>query len=285
MTSQIKTMLLLAVLSAMIIFLGGAMGGRAGLMLALGLALIMNVGSYWFSDRIVLRMYRARELTLAEAPALHGMVEDLAHAAGVPKPRVCLIPSESPNAFATGRDPAHAVVAVTQGILRLLSSDELRGVLAHEMGHIANRDILIQTVAGVMASVIMYLASMFRWAAFLGVGRGDDSDGEGGGSPLAALALAIVAPIAAMLVQMAISRSREFLADETGAKLSRAPRALASALEKLSAVSERVPMRTGSEATAHLFIVTPFTASRIFNLFSTHPPMEERVARLRRMTV
>ena len=281
MTSQIKTILLLGLLSGLILFIGRAMGGNGGLAVALVIALVMNVGSYWFSDKIVLATYRARELSPSEAPMLHRMVEELAHNAGIPKPRVCLVPEETPNAFATGRNPQHAVVAVTDGILRLLSPEELRGVLAHEIGHIANRDILVQGIAGVLATVVMYAANMMQFAAIFGGGR--SSDGEsGGGGVFGSLLLAILAPVAAMLIQFAISRSREFLADATGARLCGNPHALASALGKLTSYSRQIPMHHGSPATAHMFIVNPF-AGGLKNLFSTHPPVEERVARLEAM--
>ena len=279
MTSQLKTALLLVLLTALILFIGQAMGGRTGLIVAFGFALIMNVGSYWFSDKIVLTMYRAKELSPSEAPMLHAMVEDLAKNAGIPKPRVCLIPDDSPNAFATGRNPQHAVVAVTQGIMRLLSPDELRGVIAHEIGHITNRDILVQSIAGVLASVVMVLANMMQWAAIFGGGR---SDGEGGGNVFSALLVALLAPIAASLIQFAISRSREYLADATGAKLCGNPLSLASALGKLGAYSKQVPMQQGSPATAHMFIVNPF-AGGIGKFFSTHPPLEDRIHRLQEM--
>jgi heat shock protein HtpX len=279
MTSQIKTALLLILLSGLMLFLGQAMGGRTGLIIALGFALVMNIGSYWFSDKIVLSMYRARELSPSEAPMLHAVVEDLAHGARIPKPRVCLIPDASPNAFATGRNPQHAVVAVTEGIVRLLSPEELRGVIAHEIGHIANRDILVQSIAGVLASVIMYAANMLQWATIFGVGRSDE---EGGGNAFSALLLALLAPIAAMLIQLAISRSREYLADATGAKLCGAPLALASALGKLHEYGKQLPMHTGSPATAHMFIVNPF-AGGIGRFFSTHPPVEDRILRLREL--
>jgi heat shock protein HtpX len=280
-TSQIKTAMLLALLSGIIIVLGGAMGGKTGIMIALILALVMNVGSYWYSDKIVLSMYGAQEVAPHDAPMLHAMVEELAARAGIPKPRVCVIPEDAPNAFATGRDPAHGVVAVTHGIMRILSPEELKGVLAHEIGHIANRDILVQTVAGVLASVIVSIANMMQWAAIFGFGRGDDE--EGGTSPLVAIMMAIVAPIAASLIQFAISRSREYLADETGASLSGNPLYLAGALAKLQAWSQKVPMQHGSQATAHMFIVNPFSGARMASLFSTHPPMEERIARLQAM--
>lgn len=280
-TSQIKTAMLLALLSGIIIVLGGAMGGKTGIMIALILALVMNVGSYWYSDKIVLSMYGAQEVAPQDAPMLHAMVEELAARAGIPKPRVCVIPEDAPNAFATGRDPAHGVVAVTHGIMRILSPEELKGVLAHEIGHIANRDILVQTVAGVLASVIVSIANMMQWAAIFGFGRSDDE--EGGTSPLVAIMMAIVAPIAASLIQFAISRSREYLADETGASLSGNPLYLAGALAKLQAWSQKVPMQHGSQATAHMFIVNPFSGASMASLFSTHPPMEERIARLQAM--
>ena len=281
MANQLKTLLLLGLLTGLILFIGGAVGGKGGLVIALLFALVMNVGSYWFSDKMVLRMYQAREVSPNEAPGLHQMVDELAREAGIPKPRVCIIPGEAPNAFATGRDPEHGVVAVTEGIVGLLSRDELKAVLAHEIGHIMNRDILVQTVAGVLASVVMFLANMAQWAAIFGsFGSSSDEDRP---NPIAALLLAMLAPVAAMLIQMAISRSREYLADSTGARLSHNPLALARALEKLSAYSARGGMPVQSEATAHMFIVHPFTGSRMASLFSTHPPTEERVRRLREM--
>ena len=280
MTSQFKTALLLGLLTALVLFIGQAMGGRSGLYVAFAFALIMNVGSYWFSDRIVLAMYRARELAPHDAPGLHDMVGELARNAGIPKPKIYLIPQEAPNAFATGRNPEHGVVAVTQGIMRLLSPEELRGVLAHELGHVKNRDILVQTVAAVLGGVVMMLANMLQWAAIFGGGRSDE---EGGSNPLAAIALAILAPIAAMLIQMAVSRSREFMADEGGAKLCGKPKALASALTKLQQAATMVPMQEATPATSHMFIVNPLTASRLASLFSTHPSTEDRVARLMAM--
>ncbi|MDR2694794.1 MAG: zinc metalloprotease HtpX [Deltaproteobacteria bacterium] len=279
MTSQIKTVLLLSLLSAIVISLGALLGGHTGIVIALCLAVVMNVGSYWYSDKIVLSMYRARPLEEYEAPALHRMVTDLALQAGIPKPRICVIPEEAPNAFATGRDPEHGVVAVTEGIMRLLSPEELCGVLSHEIAHIANRDILIQTVAGVMASAIVSIANMMQFMAFFGGRRGN---GEGGSSGNIAVALltAILAPIAASIIQMAISRSREYLADDTGAALCGRPLALAGALAKLQNANRRVPMQAGNAATASMFIVTPFSAKTAASLFSTHPPIEERIARL-----
>lgn len=278
MTSQIKTALLLGLLTALILLIGRAMGGSAGFVIAFFLALAMNVGSYWFSDKIVLSMYRAKELAPHDAPGLHSLVGELAANAGVPKPKIYLIPQEAPNAFATGRNPERGVVAVTSGIMSMLSTDELRGVLAHEIGHIRNRDILIQSVAAVLGGAIMMLANMLQWAAIFGGGRDDDE----GGSPLAAIALAITAPFAAMLIQMAISRSREYLADATGAQISGRPLALASALGKLDAYSRKIPMRA-NPATENMFIVSPFAGMRAANWFSTHPPTEERVRRLREM--
>lgn len=280
MSSQLKTALLLGLLTGLILLIGQAAGGRGGLMVAFVLALVMNGVSYWFSDKIVLAMYRAREVSPADAPALHRMVEELAGNAGLPKPRICVIPVETPNAFATGRDPAHGAVAVTEGILRLLSPEELRGVLAHELGHIANRDILVQSVAAVLAGMVMMVANMLKWTAIFGGGRSDE---EGGGNPATAIVLAIVAPLAAMLIQMAISRAREFGADRAGAAISGSPLALASALGKLSAAGLRIPLRQGSPATAHMFIVNPFSGAGLASLFSTHPPVEERIRRLSAM--
>ena len=279
MTSQIKTVLLLALLSAIIISLGAMLGGRTGVIIALGLSVVMNVGSYWYSDKIVLSMYRARPLDEYEAPALHRMVADLAQRADIPKPKICVIPEAAPNAFATGRNQEHGVVAVTEGIMRLLSPEELHGVLAHEIGHIANRDILIQTVAGVMASAIVSIANMMQFMAFFGGSRSNE-EGGGSGNMVVALLMAILAPIAASIIQMAISRSREYLADDTGARLCGQPLALAGALSKLQSVNQRVPMQAGNTATSSMFIVTPFSAGTAARLFSTHPPIEERIARL-----
>jgi len=280
MSSQIKTVLLLGLLSGIIILLGGMLGGRSGIIIAFGLALVMNIGSYWYSDKIVLSMYHARELSPEEAPYLHQTVEELACNAGIPKPRVCVIPEEAPNAFATGRDPQHGVVAVTEGIMRLLTPQELRGVLAHEIGHIVNRDILIQTIAGVMGSAIVTLANIFQFTAIFG---GNREDGEGG-NPIAGLVMALLAPIAASLIQMSISRSREYLADDTGAALCGQPLALAGALHKLGVASGRIPMHSGNPSTEQMFIVAPlFGNGGMAKLFSTHPPLEERIQRLQQM--
>lgn len=278
MTSQLKTLFLLALLTAIILFLGQAMGGRSGLVIALVLALAMNFVSYWWSDKIVLSMYRAQELSPSNGPWLHAVVEELSRNAGIPKPRICVIPQDSPNAFATGRNPENAVVAVTQGIMQILTPEELRGVLAHEIAHIKNRDILIQSVAAVLGAAIMSIANMLQWGAIFGMGRRDDE--EGGASGLGAIALAIIAPIAAMLIQMAISRSREYLADETGAAISGRPMDLANALGRLDAASRQIPLE-GSPVAENLFIVNPFTGADMANLFSTHPPIPERIARLR----
>jgi len=281
MTSHLKTALLLGLLTAIILLLGQALGGRGGLVIALVLALVMNFVSYWYSDKIVLSMYRAQPLGPTDAPWLHAMVAELAQNAGIPKPRICLIPQDAPNAFATGRNPQNAVVAVTQGIMQVLSPEELRGVLAHEIAHIANRDILIQSVAAVLAAAIMSIAHMLQWGALFGMGRRNDEEGGGGGA-LGAIALAIIAPMAAMLIQMAISRSREYLADETGARVSGRPLDLANALGRLDAASRQIPMH-GNPVAENLFIVNPFSGADAANLFSTHPPIHDRIARLREM--
>lgn len=281
MTSQLKTLFLLSLLTGLMLLIGQAAGGRIGLVIALVLALVMNFVSYWYSDKIVLRMYQAQEVSPTDAPWLHGIVEDLARNAGIPKPRICVIPQHSPNAFATGRNPENAVVAVTQGIMQALSPEELRGVLAHEIAHVANRDILIQSIAAVLGAAIMSIANMLQWGAIFGVGRGSDEEDSGGGV-IGALALAIIAPIAAMLIQMAISRSREYLADETGARISGRPLDLASALGRLDAASRQIPL-VGNPVAENLFIVNPFAGGSMANLFSTHPPIADRIARLREL--
>ncbi|HAY22801.1 MAG TPA: zinc metalloprotease HtpX [Desulfobacterales bacterium] len=279
MTNQIKTVLLLAALTALIIFFGKVLGGTRGMQIALILAAAMNFFSYWFSDRIVLRMYNAQEVTQQEAPDLFAMVADLARQAEVPMPRLYIIPEETPNAFATGRNPEHAAVAVTQGILRLLTPTELKGVLAHEMGHVRNRDILIQSIAATLGGAIMVLADMARFSAIFG---GSSQDEEGGSNIFTTLLFTILAPIAAMLIQMAISRSREYLADENGARMSGKPEALAGALAKLARGAQAKPM-DANPSTAHLFIVNPFSGGTVMNLFSTHPPVEKRIERLMKM--
>ncbi len=281
MSNMFKTALLLAVLTAMLIVIGGAIGGQQGMLVAFVLALAMNFFSYWFSDRIVLTMYGARPIDEAQAPGLYAIVRRLATRAGIPMPRVYLIPTETPNAFATGRSPQHAAVAVTEGILRLLDEEELEGVLAHELAHVANRDVLISTIAATLAGAITYLAHMAQWAAIFG-GRQDDE--EGGVNPVAAMLMAVLAPLAAMLVQLAVSRSREYQADASGAAYTRKPWGLAKALEKLQMAQHALPMQA-NPATAHLFIVNPLSGRALMNLFSTHPPIEERIARLRAMRV
>lgn len=272
MTSQTKTFLLMLVLSIMLVAMGAAIGGRGGLLLALGFAVLMNFGSYWFSDRIVLSIYKAREVGPYDASALHQIVDELAEKAGIPKPKVYIVPQEAPNAFATGRNPEHAAVAVTDGLLKILTQQELKGVLAHEIGHVLHRDTLIQTVVAVMASVITSLAYMLRWSAVAGQ---DNRAGAIGG-----LLLALLAPFAALLIQMGISRSREYMADDIGARLSGSPSSLAAALAKLGSYSKQIPMQA-RESTAHMFIVNPLTNQSLASLFSTHPPIEERIARLK----
>jgi len=283
MSNIFKTGLLLAVLTAMLVLLGGAIGGQQGMMIAFFLALAMNFVSYWFSDKIVLAAYGARPIDEAAAPRLYAIVHRLATRADIPMPRVYLIPSETPNAFATGRNPQHAVVAVTEGIMRILDEEELEGVLAHELSHVKNRDVLIATVAATLAGAITYLAHMAQWAAMFGGRSGDDE--EGGSNPIAMILLAVLAPIAALLVQMAVSRSREFQADATGARVAGRPWGLAKALEKLQMANQAMPMANATPATAHLFIVNPLSGQTLMRLFSTHPPLEERIARLRAMRV
>jgi heat shock protein HtpX len=282
-SNTVKTTLLLGLMTVLIILIGRALGGQQGMVLAFFLAAVMNLGSYWFSDKIVLAMYRAQEISPQEHPEIHQMVSELAQQAGIPKPRVFVIEDDSPNAFATGRNPQHAVVAVTTGIMRILSRQELKGVLAHELGHVKNRDILIGSIAATMAGAIMILANMARWTAIFGGGRGDSEEGRGSGGMLGLLVMTIVAPLAAMLIQMAISRSREYLADASGARFSGNPLGLAGALEKLQLASQRLPMENPNPATAHMFIVNPLSGRSLLNLFSTHPPIEERIARLREM--
>ena len=281
MSNVFKTALLLAVLTAMLVLIGGAIGGRNGMLIALILAFVMNFVSYWWSDKIVLAMYGARPVDEASAPDLYSMVRRLATKAGVPMPKVYVIPSEQPNAFATGRNPSHAAVAVTEGIMRILDMEELEGVLAHEMSHVINRDVLIGTIAATLAGAITYLAHMAQWAAFMGGGRSDDDEGP---SPVAMILMAVVAPIAAMLVQLAVSRSREFHADATGARLAGRAYPLAKALEKLDMASRAIPMNA-NPATAHLFIMNPLRGESLMRLFSTHPSTEERIARLRAMRI
>ncbi len=275
-----KTTMLLALLTVLLVFAGGAIGGQSGMLIALLMAGVMNFVSYWFSDRIVLAMYGAKEVTEAESPEFYGIVRQLAERAGLPMPRVYVIPSDTPNAFATGRNPKHAAVAATSGIMRILSREELMGVMAHELAHVKHRDILISTIAATVAGAITYLAHMAQWAAIFGGGR--DRDDEGGGM-LGMLVMAIVAPLAALLIQMAISRSREYVADTGGAEISGNPLYLAGALKKLEIANQRLPMEQATPATAHMFIVNPLTGGGLKSLFSTHPPIEERVRRLEAM--
>src|SRR5436309_2103959 len=283
MANLIKTGFLLIVLTCLLVLVGGALGGQQGMTIAFILALVMNVGSYWFSDKIVLSMYGAQPVEEAQAPGLYRIVRELASRAQIPVPPIYMIPDDSPNAFATGRNPSHAAVAVTEGILRIMSEEELKGVLAHELSHVLNRDVLTSTIAATLAGAVMILANMARWGAMFAGSRRDDEDG-GGLNPIALIVTALLAPIAAMLIQMAISRSREYEADASGARLTRNPLGLASALARLEQASQAIPM-DASPATAHLFIVNPLSGRAFMNLFSTHPPIEERIARLRAMRV
>ena len=278
MSNTFKTAVLLGALTGLLVVFGKFFGGQQGMVIAFAFALLMNVGAYWFSDRIILAMYGAKEVSEAQAPDLVAMVRGLAQRARLPMPRVYVIPTASPNAFATGRNPQHAAVAVTEGILRLMDREELEGVLAHELAHVRNRDTLISTIAATLAGVIMMLANMARWAAFFGGSR----DEEDRGGVLGLVVMAVLAPIAAFLIQMAISRAREYLADATAAQITKKPGALASALLRLQQASHHVPLEA-NPATAHLFIVNPLSGRSFLSLFSTHPPTEERVARLRAM--
>jgi len=267
-------------LTAIIMWFGEFLGGSQGLVVAFVFAVVMNFGSYWFSDKLVLAMYKARPVDMNEAPDLYRIVQNLATRAHMPMPKLYVIPSDAANAFATGRSPEHAAVAVTEGIMRLMSWDEIEGVLAHELSHVRNRDILISSIAATLAGVIMMLANMMRWAAIFGGASRDER--EGGGGIVGLLAMTILAPIAATLIQLAISRSREYQADASGAELLHNGEPLARALEKLETEAERVPLQANPQ-TAHLFIVNPLTGRSFANLFSTHPPLEERIRRLREM--
>jgi len=274
----LKTTVLMVTLTLILVAAGGMIGGRSGMTFALLIAFGMNFMAYWFSDKVVLRMYGARQVSEAEAPELFGMVRRLASRAGLPMPKVYVIDQDQPNAFATGRNPEHGAVAVTTGIVRILSAEELEGVLGHELAHIQNRDILVGTVAATIAGAISYLAQMAQWATIFG-GRHDN---EEDGNPFAAIIMMIVGPIAAMMVQMAISRSREYGADARGAEISGNPLHLAGALRKLHLASQRIPLQA-NPATSHMFIVNPLSGRGMMRLFSTHPPMEERIARLEAM--
>ena len=276
MSNVLKTTFLLGALTGILLLFGQVFGGRTGMIIAFGFAVVMNFGSYWFSDKLVLKMYRAKPVTESDDPELYSIVRNLATRAGLPMPKVYRIPQPTPNAFATGRNPENAVVAVTDGIRSLLTPDELAGVIGHELAHIGHRDILISSVAATLAGAIMMLGSMAKWALIFGGGR------DGDNNPFGALLMAILAPIAAIIIQMAVSRSREYQADQTGARIAGNPDSLASALEKLTMASKRVPMAS-SPATSHMFIVKPFSGKGVLNLFSTHPPVEKRVERLRGM--
>ena len=280
--TQIKTVLLLGLLAGILMLIGYSFGGTMGLTIAFAFAILINFGMYWFSDKMVLAMYKAKPITKKDAPKIYELVEEVAREAHMPMPKVYEIPSDNPNAFATGRNKDHAVVAVTAGILNILTRDELKGVVAHEFSHIKNKDMLITTIAATIATVISYLAAMARFAAIFGGAR-DDS--RGAGDLISIIVLSIMTPIMAMFIQLAISRSREYLADETGAKIVRNPNHLADALEKLESASARHPMRMGNQATSSLFIVNPFKGMSILNLLSTHPPVKERIKRLREMRI
>lgn len=277
--NALKTAALMAALAIVLVAIGGALGGRGGMTLALMLAFGINFVTYWYSDRIVLRMYRARRVDEAQAPELYTIVRNLATRAGLPMPALYIIEQDQPNAFATGRNPSHGVVAVTTGLMRLLTREELSGVIAHELSHIKNRDILVGTVAAAIAGAVSYLAHMAQWAMIFGGRVGDDDEGA---NPLAAIVMMIVGPLAAMLIQLAISRSREYGADRSGASIAGSPLYLADALRKLNLASKRIPMQA-NPATSHMFIVNPLTGRGLSRLFSTHPPAEERIARLEAM--
>jgi heat shock protein HtpX len=282
MSSIFKTTILMAALTAIIIFIGDMVGGHGGMLIAFILAIAMNFFSYWFSDKMVLKAYCAQPLDASSAPELYSIVNELAQAAQIPMPRLYLIDSPTPNAFATGRNPHHAAVAVTSGIMRICSREELKGVIGHELSHVLNRDILISSVAATLAGVIMIISSMVRWGALFGGFGGRDDEGRGG-NIIELLAMAILAPFAATMIQLAISRTREYQADASGARLTHHPDFLASALRKLETANERLPMEQAGPATAHLFIVNPLSAEGLTRLFSTHPPIEERIRRLERM--
>jgi heat shock protein HtpX len=279
--NRFKTFLLMLVLTVLFVLVGSAIGGKSGAIYAFIFAALMNFVTYWFSDKIVLRMYGAEEVTQAEAPDLYQIVGDLTGKASMPMPKVYIMENETPNAFATGRNPEHAAVAVTTGILRILSKEELMGVIGHELSHIRHRDILISTIAATIAGAISMLATMARWGAIFGGGRSDEEEGGGGGNILFVLIFSMIASFAAMLIQMAISRSREYMADEGGAHLSH-PHYLARALGKLDVAAHKIPMQA-NPSTAHMFIVNPLRGGGVLSLFSTHPPIEERIARLEEM--
>jgi len=281
--NTLKSLVLLVALSAILMWIGGVIGGKNGLMIAFGIAMVMNFASYWWSDKIVLSMYRAKEVKYEDAPELYGDIQELAQSAGLPMPKVYITPQEQPNAFATGRGPSHAAVAVTQGILKLLSREELKGVLAHELAHVKHRDILIGSIAATIATAITYLAYMAQFAAIFGGGGGGR---DRGGNPFALLAMAILAPLAATVIRLAISRTREYGADKGGAEICGNPIYLANALRKLGSVSGRIPLRVSeqvADSTSHMMIANPLSGKGLSSLFSTHPPMEERIKRLEAM--
>jgi len=276
--NNLKPVLLLGLLTGLFLFIGGLAGGQGGMMIALVFAALMNFVSYWFSDKIVLRAYRARELEENEAPRIRAIVQELSQNAGIPLPRIYLIDQDAPNAFATGRDPQHAAVALTRGITEAMNEEELKGVIAHELSHVLHRDTLISTVAATLAGAIMFLAYQMRWLGIFYGGRDDDNRG----GIFGLLLMTILAPIAATLIQLSTSRSREYKADEGSARLTHNPEGLATALEKLTAYAKRIPLPVTGQ-TAHLFIVSPLSGRSLMSLFSTHPPIEERIARLRAM--
>ena len=275
MNNTFRTTLLLGALTGLLLLFGSVFGGRGGMIFAFGFAVVMNMGAYWYSDKLVLKIYRAQPVSESQDPGLYSIVRNLSSRAGLPMPKIYRIPNPSPNAFATGRNPENAVVAVTDGIRKLLTDDELSGVIGHELAHIGHRDILVSSIAATLAGAVMLLASMARWAFIFGGSRGDDDN-----NPIGMLAMAILAPLAALLIQMAVSRSREYQADATGAKITGNPESLATALEKLTAASKGIPM-AANPATSHMFIVKPFSGKNMVQLFSTHPPVEKRIARLR----
>jgi heat shock protein HtpX len=275
--NQAKTLLIIVAMTGLLVWIGDYFGGQSGMVMALAIGLVMNGISYFFSDKIVLASYGARVVTQAEAPELYAIVANLAQRAGLPMPRIAIIPEDTPNAFATGRNPEHAVVAVTEGIMRILSRPELEAVLGHELGHVKHRDILIGSMAAVLAQAIMFLSRMAMWVS--------PRDEEGRSNPLAGIAIMILGPLAAILLQMAVSRSREYLADDYSAHLTGRPDMLASALERLQSYNQQLPMQSAQPATAHMMIVNPLSAGGLMSLFSTHPPMAVRVERLRRMPI
>jgi heat shock protein HtpX len=281
MTNSLKTIMLMALMMGILLFIGDWMGGEQGLWMAFIFSLLMNFGMYWFSSKIVLMTYRAKEVTEADVPKLFSIVRRLAAQAQLPMPKVYIIPGDSPNAFATGRNPEHAVVAATDGILHLLSDDELEGVIAHELAHVKHRDILIATLVASMAGTITFVARMAMYASIFGGGSRDRENSN----PFGQILLIILAPIAAMLIQFAVSRSREFAADEGGAQISQRPLSLANALRKLERGVEQIPMTNAGTSTAHMFIVNPLVGGGITKLFSTHPPTEERIARLEQIAM